>query len=468
MIKRSFTYASILALVALIYLPGMTNSFLSDDWSVITRYANLSLFDSIKLFTSLNGGWYRPLFYNFLSICTHLFGYQAQYYHLIILGIYLFTVMASGILVEMLTGKKLTGILTVLFFGIHSVHTEPVLWIASANEIIAGLFVILSMISYICFRKFTKYSVLWLIIAIGFYFAGITTKETASFLPAMFVIYDYLFGVERKHLKDFTIPIGLLCLGIAFALFRIITGSPYSTSVTFSRILINALYYISVEIFVLPDNYGYLTALPLWKQSPLLPIISTGMATTSIAGIIGLLWASNKNLRVLKADKSLHFLLVWCIVALLPVMLTATGRTAFMSSIGIAGVLAIIIAKLWEKSVSKKLIFFFITLFVVANLMIVSYRVYWWRQASIVMQETLDGMHKELSGIPEGTEVCIVNLPDHLHHAYLFRNAMPAINRTLFPNWRIQAVLNNGVKENRTALCQNENTVFIYYPTFLE
>lgn len=470
--KRFLLYLSISALATAIYWFGITNTFLADDWPVISRYANLSWDEAMTLFVTVSAGWYRPVFYLFLSLCWQLFEGAALGFHIVIMALYVIVTALVGHLSELLTKSRPIGLLTVVIFGIHGVHAEPVLWIASSNELLAGLFVVASMSSYVLYRQ-SPTKLLWMVGTILFFLLALASKETAVFLPIMFVIYDLLFGVladKRRRMQNLILPLLMLGVSLGFVFFRLTTGSPYSTSVPLTRIVINGVYYVAVELFMLPENYGYLTALPLWRASPLLPAATVGVALIALGGAAWLLFKHDRRLARLRQDRGLLFLVAWSMVALGPVILTATGRTAFMSSMGVSGALAIVWATLWKAGSTSQSVptqrrwtMVFLALFLGSTLTVTAYRAYWWQQAGIVMENTLASLQTELSDIPEGSNVCVLDLPDHLHHAYVFRNAFPAISSQLFPNWTFEVILDNAPPEVKSAACQDEDSVVLQY-----
>jgi hypothetical protein len=207
--------------------------------------------------------------------------------------------------------------------------------------------------------------------------------------------------------------------------------------------VINLAYYLAVGVFALPDNYGYATSLPLWRDQPLLPIVAVAMTTCAL-GVAGRLFVAARQKMPERLRQALWFAAWWSLIALYPVILTATGRTAFMSSIGIAWMLAIGWAAIWQVADRRR------TWCAVALILLVgthagvaSYRACWWQQAGNEMERAIARIDASLADIPPGAAVCVVGLPDHLHHAYVFRNAFPALNQERFPDHVVHAFLDS-------------------------
>ncbi len=449
-IRHFGIYILVSLIAASVYLPGITNSLLADDWSVITRNMDLSLQDMFTRFHSASAGWYRPMFDILINLCFRLFGFNAAGYHLFAFSLYIFTTYLVGDIAETITGKRFIGLISTLLFGIHSVHSEPVLWISSMNELLAGFFVLLSLKNYIAFRTSDK-SVLHYWLTGLFYILSLASKETSFFLPIMFVGYDFFLRLgshSRENRLDWRIlqSAPFVLIQVFYLYFRLQVSSPYSTQVPLSRILINGVYYFAVQILMLPENYGYLSSLSLWQQSPLLPLLSVSISVVVI-GLFFWLYGRLPRERVpsdyIQASK---FTCCWSLIALSPVILTATGRTAFMSSMGVAWTMGVFLFIIWDKIETNNLLCgkVFVTgvmVFICINLAVSSYRVHWWRRASQVTRSVIQQLNKELQTVSRGERICLLGLPDHLNHAYTFRNAFPYIGEVLYPGYKFKVVL---------------------------
>jgi hypothetical protein len=243
-------------------------------------------------------------------------------------------------------------------------------------------------------------------------------------------------------------------VGIAFVAFRIQTGSPYATSVGILRILANLAYYAGVLILAMPDNYGYYTSLPLWRQEPWFPLLTIGLAVAAITilawllprtrqGNPGLNQPANKPGQ-LSQPRVFGFAVAWSLVSLAPVALTATGRTAFLSSMGVSWAFALVFVSIQRASLPKPFVRWSLVALVLwagANLSVAAYRVYWWRNAADTSEMVMNQLETQLIGEDTDHAVWLLGLPDHLKHAYTFRNAFPAAGQLRFPGWDLHAVL---------------------------
>ncbi|MGB9751973.1 hypothetical protein [Roseiflexus castenholzii] len=437
----------ILALVSLgassLYLPGFTNALLADDWAVIQRNLDLSLRDLPHLLTATHGGWYRPVFDLFIAACARIFGFEAMGYHVVALVLYVAVTTLVADIISTMTQRIDIGMLAAILFSVHGAHAEPILWVSASNELLAGLFVLLSLRIYLAFRtapapgRYYALTVVCYVLAIG-------AKETAIFLPVALAVYDLLDATAetwRERLRRLTPVAPLLAIQGLFVAFRLSTGSPYPVEIDPVRIAINLGYYLAVGLFALPDNYGYLTSLPLWRDQPVLPFVAVTGATGAL-GMLGWLgWQARRRIPRHQA-RILLFAAAWSVIALHPVLLTATGRTAFMATIGIAWMIAVGWSAVWQVAEERRaLCVTALILLIGTHAGVASYRAYWWRQAGHEMERALAWMDSTLTDVPSGAIVCVTGLPDHLHHAYVFRNAFPTLNRVRFPDHMVHAFL---------------------------
>jgi hypothetical protein len=472
MSKRLGLYILVSLLAASAYLPGITDSLLADDWPVILRNLDLSLQDLPARFSSTAFGWYRPMFDFLIHLCFRMFGVDATGYHLAALFLYILTIFLVGDTAETITGKRPIGLAVSLLFGVHSIHSEPVLWISSMNELLAGVFVLLSLNRYIAFRRSRNGGLNYALAAL-LYVLGLVSKETAVFLPVMFVAYDVLLcpksGSEanRIHWRAELTNLPFLAILILYLVFRLQAGSPYSTQVPLPRIAANILYYIAVQVFMLPENYGYWSSLSLWRQAPLLPIVSVGTSAVIMGTLVWLSIPHPRKEIPAGLSSAMKFSLSWSLVALGPVILTATGRTAFMSSIGVVWSVAILIFIIWDKVKDRNLVHrsafaLAIVAWVCINVAVTSYRAHWWRQAGEATEHVIRQLDVELATIPKGKEICLLGLPDHMHHAYTFRNAFPSMGEMLYPDYRIRATLDT----ESSGLAQHEDCIVYRYGAY--
>ncbi len=192
MIRRLLLFTTAAFAASAIYLPGFTNAPLADDWAVIQRNRDVSLQDLPHLLTATHGGWYRPVFDLFISVCAQFFGFKALGYHIVAFVLYLVVAVLAADIIGVLTQCTDVGALTAVLFGVHGAHAEPVLWVSASNELLARLFVLLGLRSYLAFRASSspgRYYALRVLYTCNW------RKRNRDFLPVALAVYD--LSVQR-------------------------------------------------------------------------------------------------------------------------------------------------------------------------------------------------------------------------------------------------------------------------------
>jgi hypothetical protein len=418
----------------LIFLPTIDNYFASDDWPAILRNTTFSWQALPTWFTQLRAGWYRPVHDLFIYMCWWLFELNPVGYRLVTLAVYALVAASVGLLMDVVTRDRRIGLLSVLLFSAFATHAEPVLWFAGTNELLAGLFVLISVIGYILYRETNAYGLI--IVAVLSGFLAFASKETSLFFPSLLIIYDLLLFLKierkRRHWTFFLpfVPIAILWLG--FLLFRLPMGSSYTDAVNMSPLgmVKNLVYYILIGIFLLPNNYAFLSALPLWRAAPGLPVAILALST-SIVVILVFVWLRLGLLANKRYRNSLLFTLAWFIFALGPVIFVVTERAIFLSSIGIVSTFSVLIVGAWDASKNHRVwlkgtVTVILVLYFGLNLFVLTYRSMWFERSADLNQTVMAQLEQRSADLKPDTSVLIANLPDHTQHTFTFRNTFPS------------------------------------------
>jgi hypothetical protein len=273
----------------------------------------------------------------------------------------------------------------------------------------------------------------------------------------MFLTYDLLFvrPNEKEHDWRFFLPsLSLTLLGTAFLLFRIPQGSAYSTAVeiTIPRIIMNLAYYVLIGLFALPSNYAFLDSIPLWQARPVLPSAALFVSATVIV-TLGWVWLQERVWQIKNFHyRTLVFAFVWVLGALMPVILIVTERATFLLSIGIALGFSVLFAGAWEavNRCHKRLrgvVAAALILYVGLNTCVLRYRSTWWEMSARANRTVLRQLEQRIAALPANTPVLLVNLPDHVGHAFAFRNTFPSAAQVLDYDRDIQSVLDSELAE---------------------
>jgi hypothetical protein len=462
-----FYFIFIPVFVSIVFIPGFTNYLLADDWIVIHRNMNLTFSEIYKLFTSTNYGWYRPVFEIFIFLCSLVFNFQAIGYHIVILFLYLIVLFMVGKISLLLTRDAEIGFLSAFLFGILSIHSEPVFWISASNEILTAFFALSSFYYYLLFRNSVR-RILTYFLSIIFMAAALFTKETSSFYPLLIPLIEYYFFKENNKLIRYNLlpVIPFLLIQLFYLIFRITAGFPYEISFSSLKVAYVLFYYLFVIVFSMPDNFGYLSSAALWKTEPLFPIIIILFSIISLGGLVWL-FIKHSNVKYLsKYSRFIKLSIGSIFISLLPVLPLASGRTAFLMTIGYSWLFSIFIYTLFNSikfSTKKiKLIFAVCSLLLIfINIGVVQYRGHFWRLAGYTVNNVTHQLNSIIKSIPDGEEIYIFGLPDHINRAYTFRNAISTINQIYYPNHNLRVWLDTETDTIMKKKYTGKN-VFIY------
>ncbi|HWQ03438.1 MAG TPA: hypothetical protein VNL38_03065, partial [Candidatus Nitrosotenuis sp.] len=200
---RSAAWWHVLLLLAVsfgIYANSLGNGFVSDDDfqvltnKFITDYKNLP-----KIFTTnvwafaeeTTTNYYRPLHMVIYMAEYYLFGYDAFLWHLANLGFHLAALLAAYFLVRALAGEQL-ALWAGLWFALHPVHVEAVVWVAVLTDLLCGLALFLGVYFHHRARE-GRQPALSLLLAGLCFFSGLLMKETAIVFPALVLAYEFFF-----------------------------------------------------------------------------------------------------------------------------------------------------------------------------------------------------------------------------------------------------------------------------------
>ena len=133
---------------------------------------------------SLNGGTiiYRPLRTLSFAVDYAFYGLNPTGYHVTNLVLHILASIIFYFLVLSLFSLSAVAFLGGLIFAVHPVHVEAVSWISGRQDLIGFLFLELSLLCYIYYRK-KDYSKRYLVFSLIFSFLAYLGKETMLPLP---------------------------------------------------------------------------------------------------------------------------------------------------------------------------------------------------------------------------------------------------------------------------------------------
>lgn len=219
----------IIALITfLVYANSLSNKLVWDDHLLLQRWNDIKSFNHIPeiLMGSAPetfGKIYRPL-----RGLAYVFDYALWkdnpfFYRLQAILVHVFITIIVYLILEKLFKNKYLIFFVALIFGVHTIHTEQIDYIAASMDSFGILFFFLSFYFYILGKKekrvFSKYNMG----AIIFLSLSVFTYELTVTLPAFFVLYDLYFDkdnfmetIENKKLLKKYFPYFLPLLTFLF------------------------------------------------------------------------------------------------------------------------------------------------------------------------------------------------------------------------------------------------------------
>jgi tetratricopeptide (TPR) repeat protein len=318
----------IAALCAAIYGGYLDNGFHYDDEHSILHNPHLRQLGNIPDFfadpaqfsVDADKGMYRPLLLVSYALNFALGGFSVTGYHLLNLLLHALNACLVRWLALRLSGDARVGLVAGLLFAAHPLCTEPVNYISSRSDSLAALFCLLALGLFVRAEQDQEpRQRTWVRLCLVL---TLLSKESAIVLPALFLLYDYLFLSRqrwgtlgrhfwRRHGPYWGLAAGyLLVLGINGFLGRSLGKPVRELGVQFATQLKALAYY--PYLLLMPSRlnveHQFFAQAGWLAPQVLLPL---GLALSGL----WLLWRHRHQ-----RDQAL-FLVLWALLALLPVML---------------------------------------------------------------------------------------------------------------------------------------------------
>jgi tetratricopeptide (TPR) repeat protein len=217
----------VLLFTAFIYARTVTSSFVFDDTSFIVSNpfvqspANIPRYFTEPVWSGIGiaqKNYYRPVFLLWVLGNYTAFGPHPAGWHLTSLLLHLVNTFLVYLLAMRLLRVPLAAGVAAALFGLHPIQAEAVSWICCANDLLACLFSLASLLSYLKACEASPEArlqrVSWAGVSLLFYAAGAFSKEPAVALPLILLVHGWSggpafrpagkvsAGSPRAHLKS--------------------------------------------------------------------------------------------------------------------------------------------------------------------------------------------------------------------------------------------------------------------------
>ena len=191
-------------LPTLVYLNSFGNPFHYDDTHSITGNPNIrslanipAFFYDLTLFSeSPENAMFRPLLLTTYAVNYALAGYEVWTYHLVQLLLHIASALLVFAIGRRLLGEETAALVAGVIFALHPIATEPVNYISSRSELLAGVFVLLGLWGFLRYRSGSG----GFLVILGAYSGALLSKSVAIVFPAVLLCHDLIF--RRQRLRE--------------------------------------------------------------------------------------------------------------------------------------------------------------------------------------------------------------------------------------------------------------------------
>ena len=340
----------LIVLTCIVYGNSLLNGFVWDDWELMVRNDAYISFDLSRIFLSkANALEYLPVRDLTLAIDAQIWGMRPFGFHVMNLIFYLLGVAALYILCKDLAllvgaeGGAFIAFWTALIFALHPLHAEVVNGIAFRNNILAMLFLAVSLdvlIRGLCTKKSSLFALSLLL-----FIMALLSKASAIFFPAFLAAVLALVPdtvASKKHrvllfMAFAIIDIGMIWLHYANAVNTKMIHPAFQDDqgAAFLMALVRApqivLFYLKMLLFPFSLTVEYRT-LFLWDASVAWSLLSL----TVMAAMLMATWKWKKEYPLLLLGVSWFLLSLVPVLNLFPTYPVVADRYAYPAVLGFA------------------------------------------------------------------------------------------------------------------------------------
>lgn len=247
-----------------LYLPSLKTPFLFDDLLIINPAVDYSsgikaLLGNINIFAS------RPLLEATYTLNSAVSGENPEGYHFINIFIHFLNSMMLFFIIKALLLKtsvksdlpaiNIISFLSVIFFLVHPLASEAVIYISGRSSLLYTFFILLSF--YLFLKSMDSQGAetfAHIIISLLFFVCALASKEIALILPAILIITLLFFSFERTNKKRnimlfLPYPLTAIALIVLKMSFLFTLSSPDKTVRPFSTHIVTE-FYVFVHSFM--------------------------------------------------------------------------------------------------------------------------------------------------------------------------------------------------------------------------
>ena len=358
---HAFAVLTLLAATFLLYSSSLDHGFIFiwDDYKYVVNNPDIRGFSPENLkavFSRYYIGNYAPFHLISYMLDYQLWGLEPAGYHF---GNILLHALNGALVYRLLLKLELPA-LPALFgaalFVLHPVQVESVAWVSERKNVLSALFFLLSLLSYIDYRKGDTSRVLNYPISLTFFVCALLTKSVAVVFPLVIVCYDYCYYRKTGSL-NLADKLPFLLLALATAILAVLSQqkvggieiSDYPGGTLLGTLWTMIPVFLSyLKDLVYPVDLSPYYMVPIRKSADGGVVLTVAMLIC-LGGVCVMLSRRRPQL--------LFFISIY-VLALLPVMqiipLLATlknDRYLYFPMIGAAGAAGMLLTELMQRSI---------------------------------------------------------------------------------------------------------------------
>jgi protein O-mannosyl-transferase len=376
---RSWSYVFLCGLVALTFFPSLRNGFVDwDDLAFVVNNAHIAplSLESVKwmITTNYQGVWH-PLTWFSHALDRSLWGLNPAIHHLMSLLIHVLNVILfyklflrlleireesqEGFAFLSSGGKLVAAFFAALFFGVHPLRVESVVWISERKDVLSSFFYLAGVLAYLGYAAAGSRSaaVRAYLACLGLFCLALLSKPMAVTLPAVLLLMDY-YPLERLSLSSARAllleKVPFFALSATVALINIIAkgslGVPLSHVPAHVRIM-NAF---DALIFYMRQTLAPIDLVPLYQLNPNLDYFGPKFVLCLILVVAittACLLRAYKNDRLWIAVWAYYVITVFPGLGLyLPYRHAMADRYTYLTTLGFWVLLGLGAGRLWDRA----------------------------------------------------------------------------------------------------------------------
>jgi len=413
----------------IIYSTIINSFFLADDFTWVYQIKTKGIFG---VWTTAPDVFFRPIISILLFLDYQIWGLNPVGYHLtniIFHGFCCFFVylISSQLLIHSHLSKKLSQSISMIagfLFLVLPSHVEAVTWISARSDVVATCFFLAAFSSYLYYKN--NSNKFWIFSSYVLFAFALFSKESVIIYPGLILGYEiYRFFQDKQPLNQlykviylpilmasiFPIYLGMRYLGLK----QLLGGYGSQTHLNFSFPIILRGLASSLRIIIPPlSQFGELE----WQWFFLIFISLVMIFVTQYFRLGG----SYRD-----QAKLLLFLIYAFLLSLFPVINIRVSvwdksgeRLLYLPSVFLVILLVFIISFMIKKKNILIVLAVIFSIFFMKDLYLANKN---WQMAGQISRDIIESIDHQI-GNNNNNRIFIINLPDNLKQAYIYRNGI--------------------------------------------